>query len=386
MANRTKVDVGIYQLAPRLFEVAVGAGPDVATTATGATKYRRRWKRVHGTLTDARKARTALRHSIDEGRHGGSDATVGDLFDAWLRELERLGKAPNTIRGYRKDVERYLRPTFGRMRVRDVTARAIADYLARLQEQGLAPNTVRLVHACLSSAFSQAAAWEWIKKGDDPTKVVRKPAIANRRPKIPSAEDVSTLLTAALESRIPEMKRAIWISATTGVRRGEVCALRISDLDLDHGLMVVERAISDRQVWTTKNRRERTVTLDPLTVAVITAQIDFMRHRAEQDGARLADDAYLFSDHPNGLQPWNPDRVTKYFKRLAARSNLAHVTFHQLRKFMESRALEAGFSTHEVASRAGHDPSVMLKFYAGGADERDRAIGAAVASLLAPGQ
>ena len=170
---------GIRQLGPSQWEVNVSAGIDVAkTAATGRTVYRRIYRRVAGTLTDAKNARQALAVESRQGRYGGTDATVDDLLDAWLRELERIGRAPKTITSYRSYADKHVRPIFGKMKVRQVTARMLADHLATLSESGLKPNTVRLVHACLSSAFSQAARWEWVDK--DPTKLVRAPSLTIR--------------------------------------------------------------------------------------------------------------------------------------------------------------------------------------------------------------
>lgn len=379
-----KRERGIREVAPGVWEVNVSAGIDPAKSASGTRQYRRVYRRVHGTVTDARNARAALQVEVHQGRYGGTDATVNDLLDAWLRELDREGKAPKTIASYRNYANAHVRPIYGPLKVRQVTSRMIADHLASLKEAGAAANTIRLVHATLSSAFTQAMHWGWIPKTDDPTKVVKRPSIPNKRPTIPTVDEVSKVLTAARTSPRPELAAAIWLSATTGVRRGELCALRLSDFDLETGRMQIERAISEREVWTTKNRRWREVALDPLTVAVVEGQIVLLRQRAEKVGVTFPDDGYLFTDHPRGAEPWNPHVVTDGFRQLTKKLKLPHLTFHQLRKFMESRALDAGFSVAEVAHRAGHDPAVLMRFYAGGVDESGKALAQAVASLLAP--
>jgi integrase len=377
---------GVRQLGPRQWEVNVSAGVDPAkTAATGRTVYRRVYRRVEGTLTDAKRAREQLAVEARQGRYGGTDATVDDLLDAWLRELERIGRAPSTVASYRKIASAHVRPILGPVKARHVTVRQLADHLASLTESGMAANSVRLVHACLSSAFSQAARWEWIDK--DPTKLVRAPSLQNKRPVIPTVEDVARLLAGAQRCARPEIAVAIWLSSTTGVRRGELCALRASDFDFERGRMQVERALSGETVWTTKNRRWREVALDPVTVTVIRGHLAMLTARASAAGARFADDGYVFTDTATGDQPWNPHVVTDTFRKLTADLDLKHLTFHSLRKFMESRALDLGFSINEVAHRAGHDPAVLMRFYAGAVDESGKKLAEAVASLLpAPGQ
>lgn len=367
---------------PGQWRVIVSAGIDPARSTEQRKVYRQVERRFTGTLTEARAFRAKLLTEARQGRYGGTDATVNELLDAWLRELERIGRAPSTISSYKKIASRYIRPVLGGMKVREVSVRMLADHLATLTEAGNAANSVRLVHATLSAAFSQASRWEWVDK--DPTKLVRAPSLQNKRPIIPTAPDVVALLDAAARCNRPDIAVAIWLAATTGVRRGELCALRVTDFDLERGRMQVERALSGETVWTTKNRRWREVALDPATVLVVQGLIESKQHRAEQSGATFRPDGYLFTDTLVGDTPWNPHVVTDTFRKLAADLDLKHIHFHSLRKFMESRALDAGFSIAEVAHRAGHDPAVLMRFYAGGVAESETKLAEAVASLLAP--
>lgn len=387
MTPPKKLPRGIRKLGPDLWEINVSLGIDPAKTQkAGQPVYRREYKRVRGTLTDAKQARARMEVEGRQGRYGGTDATVDDLLDAWLRELERVGRAPKTIASYRNYAAQHIRPIFGPLKVRTITARMLADHLAALSEQGYEPNTVRLVHATLSSAFSQAARWEWVEK--DPTKLVQAPSIRNKRPVIPTVEEVAALLDAAAHHRLGEaIVTVIWLAATTGARRGELCGLQVRDFDFTRGRMQIERAISEREVWTTKNRRWREVALDPVTIEVVQRHIALLEQRAHEADTQLGPESFVFSDTPGGSKPWNPHIVTDAFADLKAKLNLPHLTFHTLRKFMESRALDAGFSVAEVAHRGGHDPSVLLRFYAGGVDESGVRLAEAVASLLpAPGQ
>lgn len=368
---------------PGHWRIVVSAGVDPARSTEDRKVYRQVERRFQGTLTEARAFRAKLLTEARQGSYGSTDATLNELLDAWLRELERIPKAPSTIASYKKLASRHIRPVLGSMRLATVTSRVIAEHLATLTESGLAPNSVRLVHATLSAAFSHAFAHDWVKEHPIKGKV-RAPSLQNKRPIIPTAPDVVKLLDAAQRCNRPDIGVAIWLAATTGVRRGELCALRVTDFDLERGRMQVERALSGETVWTTKNRRWREVALDPATILVVEGLIESKQHRAEQEGATFRPDGYLFTDTLVGDQPWNPHIVTDTFRKLAADLDLKHIHFHSLRKFMESRALDAGFSIAEVAHRAGHDPAVLMRFYAGGVAESETKLAEAVASLLVP--
>jgi integrase len=370
---KTRVDRGIYLLSPGLYEIAVSAGRDPVTG-----KYRQVFRRHRGNLTSARGTRRALLNEVAEGKHTGTDGTLDDLFDAWLKRLEELKRAPKTIRGYTDDARTYWRPALGSKKVHKIGLRDIETVLDALSARGLSPSTLDHIHACISGAFSQAMRWEWIEK--DPTKLVQLPALLNRRPIVPTPQDVAKLITAAQEAGRPEMARVIWLGAITGARNSEIRALRVGDFS--DGVMRIDRAISNEVVWETKNRKYRDNALDSLTVRRVEEQVAWMERR--NDDRPLGVDAYLFSNDKDGRRHWREEEITKFFSRLADDNGLGQYTFKHLRKFMDTYGQELGFSLGQVADRAGHDPSVAQKHYTSVTKAKDRELSAALATLVDP--
>ena len=379
MTHREKVDRGIYKVADGVFDLVVSAGLDPRTG-----KYTQVWERHKGTLTSARDARAILVAKVKKGEINRASPTVTELFDAWLADLERTDRAPKTIKEYRADADRYWIPAIGKMRADKVQLRHLRPVLAGLKERGASPHTEHHVKACISSAFSWAKREQWIK-GDDPTKLLRPSSKRNARPIVPTPEEVKTLIEAALTSDRPEMARIIWLGAIVGARSSELRALRLGDLDLEAGVVGIDRALSAEKEWTTKNRRIRDVSLDSVTVDVVKAQVSFMAERAREGGAVLDPDAFLFSDDLTGRKPWREDMVTKWFSAHADAHGAPHLTFKHLRKFMDTYGQELGFTDVEVANRAGHDPAVARKHYTGVRAATDRRLSEGLAGLLSPG-
>lgn len=402
--SRLKADRGIYRVAPctcpllpkkhDTFDVVVGAGRDPRTG-----RYRQVWERHHGNLTTAREARRVLLGKVRSGEHRRTSAYVADLFDQWLADLERLDRAPKTIKEYRADADRYWLPAIGDLPVHKVTLRHLRDVMNDLQDRGLSASTRRHVKACVSGAFSWAMREEWISR--DPTKLLRVTGSTNRLPDVPTPEQIRLVLDEAARSERPEMGRFIFLGAVMGARSSELRGLKVGDVDLAAGLVGIARAMSAEQEWATKNRKDRPVGLDALTVAVVATQLDYMRHRARTLKVRLREDAYLFSDD-GGRTHWREETVTRFVSTLfdhAGRDDgepcdhdhgercprpgpLAHFTFKHLRKFMDTHGQHLGFTTNEVAARAGHDPSVARKHYTGSIASRDRELSAGLAKLL----
>jgi integrase len=368
--------------APGVWELIVEAGRDPVSG-----KRRQVSRTFNGNLREAKQARAALLVEASKGRHSGTRASLDELFVDWIVELRRKGRSPNTIDGYEKVYARNIQPTLGKMSVAKVTTKTLTDLYGAHQARGLAPRSVYQIHACLSSMFTQACRWGW--RDANPAQWAEPPAIPNTAPVVPTPAEVRALIDAAEQSKRPEYARAILVAATTGLRRAELCGLRVRDLDLERGLLEVSSSVAVLkgrvvQEIPTKNRRIRTIAIDDLTSAILRAQVEMVQARANFGRVTVVADAFVFTDAADGSEPWKPDAVSRFFARLRKRIDLDHLDFHYLRRFMETYGQEMGYSVAQVAMRAGHDPAIAAKHYSGRVSETDRALANAVASLLVP--
>jgi integrase len=87
----------------------------------------------------------------------------------------------------------------------------------------MAPATVRQVHAIVRRALDQAARWGWIAA--NPAALASPPRLGSAEIRPPTPEEVSRLLETAYQAD-PDFAVLVWLAATTGARRGELCALR----------------------------------------------------------------------------------------------------------------------------------------------------------------
>ncbi|HZT65387.1 MAG TPA: site-specific integrase [Acidimicrobiales bacterium] len=381
MAGKT-VEPGIRQLADRTYEVRVGVGRD----ETGRVVQRSRV--VHGSIHEARKARAQLLLSAG-ATPKPSAATVAELGKRWLADLERRGKSPNTIHGYRSKwnhIDRYL----GEKTVSRVTTTDLNRLYGRLADAGLSPASIRHVHVVGRAAFNEAIRWGWIER--NPVKWARPPEHEPDEIKVPDEALVRQLIAEVAKERGGvEMSRLFFVAATTGARRAELCGLRWPDIDWTTGTMSISRSILDlpgRPIAekNTKSRRgRRRIELDPATLAVLEDQRAAMEARAISCDVELALDGYCFSDAPDGSEPWHLDRVTHAFSRARERLGLDNtVRFHDLRHFVVTHALDAGVAIPTLAERTGHDPSIMLRVYGHGRAASNRRAGEVAAGLLVP--
>jgi integrase len=361
------------------WEIAVDAGRDPING-----KRARVVRGVHGGKRDAERALNQLVTDVSSGRASASTATVADLLDRWL---ENVGStlSPRTLQGYRRVTEQRLVPALGGTRLSKLNAAHLDRLYRSLSAEGLAPASVRAVHAVLSSALNQAVRWGWI--GENVADRATPPPVRRARLDPPDPEMVIALIEAAKRSRYPELGLFFHVAAVTGARRGELIALRWSSIDLEHRQVLIDRSVIQvgRQVIEkdTKTHQARRMAIDVATADLLAAHRDAVVRRARMAGTEVGDESYVFSDQPDGSVSWKPDRVTTAFGRFCQQEGVTGVRFHDLRHFAATRLLSSGVDVRTVSGRLGHaTASTTLGVYAHFLQSADQAAADVLGSLL----
>jgi integrase len=246
-------------------------------------------------MKQAKQIEAQLMAEVGAGRHQRSAMTLAQLLDEWLAWRESNGKpiSPATLHGYRLVVETKIKPALGYLPVAKVDARVLDRFYAALRKAGnartgggkLSASRIRDVHAILSGALGLAARWGYVPF--NAALLARPPAPRNAARRLPTAEQARVLMAAAAQ-RDPEFELFVRLGAATGLRRGEVVALRWCDLDLDgaelsvSGNVLFVRGLVGGFVrkGPKSEHGERLVALDARTVELLRG------HRARRAEAR----------------------------------------------------------------------------------------------------
>jgi len=344
------------------WQVIVHAGHDPITgkrrNLTGTARTKR----------EAQALRARLLTQVNEGRRPATDATVAQLLTRWLEVADLAWSTRVTYQGY---VDRAILPALGHVPLRRLDTATLDRFYTTLRARGgtggtpLSPATVRQVHAILRRALDQAARWGWIPANPAALASPPRPGPADIRP--PTSEEVSRLL-AVTYATDPDFAVLLWLAATTGARRGELCALRWSGVDLDAAELVVVRNLIVRGGQLvekdTKTHAARRIALFDDSVALLHEHQRRCAQRAQACGAELAPDAYVFSFDPASRQPMNPDSVTHRFGRFAKQLSL-HARLHDLRHYAATQLIAGGVDVRTVSGRIGHagGGATTLKVY-----------------------
>ncbi len=305
-----------------------------------------------------REAEAALSEALEQVRKGVvADVralTVGDYLAGWLDG--KRGLRPSTRRSYESHIRVYLVPTIGRIKLASLRADHLDVMYESIRRGDLrkapSPATMRRLHATLRSALETAYRRRLIPL--NPAGQVELESAPRKARGVWTPGELSAFLTYSAEDRLGA---AYHLIATTGLRRGELCGLRWSDIDLDAGtLTVAQQHVEvgrEIQVGAPKTKSgARVVALDAGTVAVLRA------HKAAQAAERLAwgpgyTDLGLAFAREDGT-PLRPEYVTKHFIKLSAEAGLPRIVLHGLRHTHATHALAAGVDLLVVSRRLGH--------------------------------
>lgn len=336
-----------------------------------------------------RQAQSALANFVADVERGQapmapSTITVADLLDRYIEEQVEVLQ-PGTVRGYRDKAKR-LKASLGTVKLTKLAAQQLdRAYRAWLAED-LSPATVHHCHALLSAAVHQAVRWGIV--GSAVTDKATPPPLRARTPISVSPGTVRKLIDAAEESRSQVLGAAIALAAVTGCRRGELCGLRWSDLDLETGRIWVRRAVKHgldhRQVVVgpTKTHADRRLALDRLALAVLAKHRERIEEIASKLDVTVLPDGYILSAEADCAQPLKPDSLGQAFRRVAERVGV-NIRFHDLRHFSATQLIGAGTDVRTVAGRLGHaDPSTTLRVYSHAIADRDKAAAQVLGELL----
>ena len=239
------------------------------------------------------------------------DITFDDAVEQFLTEhlAGDKGRTDKTVDDYRRLHRRWFSPDLGNKPLRDIDQAALDRLFGRMRKAGLSRSRMNQARSLYAPLFRWAQARNIVTR--NPMRNFELPTsqhVASERVP-PEAHELSLFLNEAVQI-IPDVAPVLALGAVTGMRRGELVAVRRSGLRGDQ--LTVESAIDEgRKVKTTKTRRKRTVTLDEESVAMLGRHCRNMDERAAMFGVTVPADGYMFSNEPDCSAPMPPDYATR---------------------------------------------------------------------------
>jgi integrase len=329
-----------------------------------------------------RKLRAALR-AIDDGTLATAKPsdTVGAYLAEWHASIRGTVR-PSTWQRYGDHVRLHLTPTLGRVKLTALTPSQCQRAYAALLDRGLAPGTVKRAHATLRRALNQAVRWRVLAV--NPAAMAEPPRLVRRDMTTLDAAQARALLDAASDDRL----EALWVLAlTTGMRRGELLALRWRDVDLDAGYLTVTGTVA-RAPGEGMVRAEPKTARSRRRVELSRAAVVALRRRHALSIEERFAAANLWQDRDVVLSTvlggyLDFTSLAEAFRELLARADLPPIRFHDLRHTAATLMLARGVHPKIASEMLGHSTvAITLDLYSHVSPSMQQQAAAAMDSVL----
>lgn len=327
-----------------------------------------------GTETAAHAELRRLLTEVDKGLHvDPSKLTVGEYLDRWLTDWAAANLSPKSLERYTELLRLHAKPHIGRHKLQKLQILDLTQLYAKLlkgedEGDGLSPATVGYVHRVIHNALQQAVLWKLIQS--NPAALAEPPRTESKEIEILAPAAVTAVL-AALKER--DIYPIVVTALGTGMRRGEILALRWKDVDLTRnamGQLRVEQSLEQTKAGglrfkppKTKHGRRR-ISLPDYLVA------ELRRHWKSQQEQRLLlglgkipDSGLVFGTVDD--TPRKPNSLTTEWRRFVkAVKDVPSVSFHALRHTHASQLIASGMDVLTISRRLGHSSAmVTLNIY-----------------------
>jgi len=364
--------VSIRKRGHNYWEICISEGIDPETG-----KQIRTYHNFRGTEQAAKRKHTDLQYMRDHGVSvKPSRLTVAEYLDQWINDFARLNVSPRTLQGYRDMVKLHIGPELGTVKLDKLRPAHLQRYYSQqldkgrkkpkvtqvtkddgttdeLVKTGLSPQTVLHHHRLLFEALKTAVKWGLIHT--NPAAAVQAPKVRRQEPSVLTEEQTEKLLAAVEGTRL---YLPVVLAVGSGLRRGEILALRWSDVDLETGKVTVMRTLSEGRDFGLMFKEPKSATSRRVVTLPTFAVEALKEHKKAQATRRLEvgpgyKDQGLILPNDDG-SPWAPNLLTGAFGDLIRKTDLPRVHFHDLRHGHITHLLLRGVPLKVASARAGH--------------------------------
>jgi integrase len=286
-------------------------------------------------------------------------ASIAEAGERFVRTLEVEGRKASTLSGYESTLRTHLAPHFGERPVHRITTEDVEAFVAACRAKGCAPKSIRnylgSLHAILDFAMVRP----------NPVTDARKPAAADADPDIRflSEDELEALLRAVPDDHLGPTDRALYLTAAlTGLRQGELFALRWRDVDWMAARMRVRRSFArkraGREAQFGRPKSKRSSRSVPMHDRV-GQELDRHYQRSHYQD----DDALVFC-HPHTGSPLDSSNVLARFKAALRSAEIRPLRFHDLRHTFGTQMAAAGVPMRTLQEWLGHRDMKTTMIYA----------------------
>ena len=331
-------------------------------------KRRRKTFTLYGTKEEVIKQENELMskyyHSGDQIKN--NDLTFKELSKQYL-DYCKNNISSSTLNLYKSYLNR-INKIIGSIKIDDINTYQLDMLYQKLKEgkrSALSNRTLSNYRKLINAVFMQAIRWGFIEK--NPNKNTNKPKKEHEEKTIYSIQEVQQLLNALNEEPI-KFRTIITLALDSGARKGEICALRWSDIDFDNHIMKISKSLKviDGKADESRpktNSSHREVILSESTINLLLEykewQSEYIRNHKDK---WVGKEERVFTSLNGRFM--NPVSCNTILSSVIKKHGLKEIPFHSLRHTCASVLLSSGIDVKTVSKRLGHkNASMTLDVY-----------------------
>ena len=283
--------------------------------------------------------------------------TIKELSSEWIEDKKKYVKR-STYAVYSVILEDYILPVFGTFH--SISEEEVQDFIFKKIKSGLSRKSVRDIVAVLKMIHRYGIRTGYLEPSEWDLKIPE--THAKKRMAVMDISDQKKI-SRYIESNFTFKSLGIYICLLTGMRIGEICALKWSDIDTEYGIFSIRRTIE--RIYIVENNERRTELLigPPKTVSSVR-DIPISRQllRLLKPLKRISCEENFFLT--NSTVPLEPRSYRAYYLSLLKKLGIKRVKFHGLRHSFATRCIESGCDYKTLSAILGHsDISTTLNLY-----------------------
>jgi integrase len=312
-------------------------------------------KTIYGKKRDevADKLARALAERADGIVYDDENLTVGEYLNSWLKGSVRGSVRQSTFDRYEIAVRVHIKPALGRVKLKKLSPAHVAGFYQDRLAAGSAPASVNKLHVTLRKALDQAVKWHMVPR--NVAEAVKAPRPAPPEMRTLSAEETRKLIEVARGDKLGAL---YMLAVHTGMRQGELLALKWQDVDLENAKLSVRRTLtmSNGRILLGElktKRSRRTIRLTDAAIQALHEHLARQLEGMERLGDAYRDEGLIFASQVG--TPINPTNLRRRsFAALLRRANLPKIRFHDLRHTCATLLLSRNVHPKYVQELLGH--------------------------------
>ncbi len=279
--------------------------------------------------------------------------TFKEYSETFMNGYSKHNHKESTRENYRLALDKHFLPVFGNKPLDQIKKKDVKEFLFVKQGEGLSHASVKNLKAYLSCIFSQAEDDEIISKNpvSKTGKFIKKPEEIEDKI-IPLTWEEKTKLEETVKDRYPKHYPLVLMALRTGVRIGELLALKPEDLDFEGRFIKVRRNYVRGRITSTKSNKMRKVDMSPQLANVLKSYLTERKEEALKKGWGRPPEWLFYTEKGHLI---NPEHLSsKSFRKWLKRAGLRKITFHDLRHTYATLRLQKGDNLPDVSKQLGH--------------------------------